>query len=1634
MKHAAQIVNDALEQGIILFVSDSRLKYKTDRGSIPPELLNEWKTHKQALIDFLNQLDADSTMNVPQLHATDRNGHSEPAPLSFAQQRLWFIDQFTEGSPQYNCTGDFRLRETLNFNAFSAAVHSLLERHEVLRTHFKVIDKEPRQITSTSYELPIAEHDLSGLNTREQKWLTQQLYKEESNKVFDLSADLMLRIRLIKLADNDHIILYTLHHIACDGWSMAIFFNELITLYRAYCTGNVNPLPPLPIQYADYAQWQRNWLQGNVLQQQLSYWQEQLSGIAPLHPLPLDNPRSAKQTFEGRLHTQTIEKTLTQAINSLCKKHEVTLFMFMETAFSVLLSRYSNEKDIVVGTVIAGRTHRNVEPLIGFFVNSLIIRTDLSGQPTFSELLKRNSRTILDAYAHQDLPFEMLVEKIRPERNLNYNPVFQIAFIVQNNQRDTSIEEDSSIAFDERPILNARLDLEVHIYEENGELSLHWVYNTDLFESATIDRLIANYSSLLSSIVTAMQRSAEAEPSIDEILFLDKAEQQILLDEWNAPHDHSQRGRCFHEMFEMQAKQNPNNTAIVFGDSAMSYQELNARSNQLAHYLIEQGVKPETLVGLCMPRSLQAVVALLGILKAGGAYMPLDPNYPKARLQYILEHSGTELILTEHHLQDELPLSQQQVILMDDDQVQSHLHGLSSENIQVRPELLTENSLAYVIYTSGSTGKPKGVMLEHKGWVSFTVSLAALFGVDVNSRGLQFTTWSFDVSIFELSMILAQGASLHLISEAQYHTPALLDDIIEKHQITHAVLPPVLLPHLAPEKWRSVSTLIVAGEAITPKVAVQWMQGRKFFNGYGPTETTVCVTIGQLTGEKVTIGKPLYNTVIRILDAKGNLAPIGAAGELCVGGIQLARGYLNAPEITARQFIQDPFSDNPTDRLYRTGDLVRWSSSGNLEFIGRIDSQVKIRGYRIELGEIESVLTAHDALSNAVIIANSHDDEDKKLIAYVCPTSDWLAENAAVFKGGSLERLTAASEDQDTQNAPQTHCADYPQMAAIRGELSETLESYLKEHLPDYMVPSVYIPLELLPLTPNKKVDKKALPAPNESDLRRQVYVAPRYPTEQQLCQIWQELLKLSQVGIHDNFFALGGHSLLAVQITTAIKETLADGFTVRQLFENPTIAQIAAIVSALENRGAAIDIPVQKSDNTPTLISHCQQLFWSLIQEKERESGFHMPVFLLLRGKLNRIALQKSLNTLLNRHESLRLKFHEENGQVFMQPTHNMTLDLPIIETFLTDTEREKLPVALKKIWVEKLRIPFDLYNGPLIRAFLVPVDDTGSVLILDMHHIISDGWSVNTIINELRNLYAAYSQGQEPNLPLPGLQYSDYADLLRKYHVTEAYQEQLRFWQQQLSDFTPEYDFPTDVNRDMAANGLLKMHDINISTSSMEAALQYCKTHQITPYMLFMALWHTCLFMYSGVPQIIVTSPNADRTHRNSHNTVGLFLNFLMVKSTINQEMTLRDIVKQVSRTVHTAQANSDVHAAAIVEAVGERARNAIFHLAFNYLDFPNDEEWSLTELTMEPITIDYSDMASTQPLGMLITKHQQGINYQIGYNSALYTTETIDYLAGLYATLLNAIVSGRENESISRFNDSFQSIVTASNDTGE
>lgn len=1031
-------------------------------------------------------------------------------PLSFTQQRLWFVNQLQPGTPAYNIAIAVQLKERLNVLAIADSINAIIQRHEILRTSFEVVDGEAVQKIAAAVSLTLPEVDLRHLPDAQRQVEAQRLTTEEAQLPFDLVQAPLLRAKLLHLTSEESTLLLTLHHIIADGWSIKIFVQELSTIYQAFSTGKPSPLTKLPIQYVDFADWQHRWLQGEVLEIHLTYWKQQLGGQIPMLELPTDRPRPPVQTFRGAQQKFVLSKTLSRQIEQLSQREGATLFMTLLAAFKTLLYRYTGQEDILVGSPIANRNRTELDSLIGCFINTLVLRTQLDENPSFKELLRRVRKAAIEAYVHQDLPFEKLVE-LQSSRDLSYNPLFQAMFVLQNPASELTwktVEVDSG---------TAKFDVFLSMMDTDSGLTGTLEYNTDLFNANTIARMLGHFQTLLESI------AANPERKISELPLLTFTERQTLLLEWNNTSVDYPTNVCIHQLFEQQVEKTPEAIALIFENQQLTYRQLNNRANKIAHYLQQLGVKPEVLVGICIERSIEMVVGLLAIVKAGGAYLPLDPAYPKERLAFMLADAQVPLLLTQQHLAQELPPHQAQVVCLDADG--QAIANESSENpvSGVKPE-----NLAYVIYTSGSTGKPKGVMNTHLGlcnrllWMQDTYQLTAADSV------LQKTPFSFDVSIWEFFWPLFTGARLVLVKPGGHQDSSYLVELIGKQQITTVHFVPSMLQAFLEEseleRCQSLKHVICSGEALPFELQERFFQrlDAELHNLYGPTEAAIDVTFWHCQPDSdrqlVPIGCPIANTQIYLLDRHLQPVPIGVPGELHIGGVGLARGYLNRPDLTNEKFIPNPFEAGK--HLYKTGDLARYRPNGNIEFLGRIDHQVKIRGFRIELGEIEAVLGQHPQVRETVVVARESLPSDRCLVAYMVPDSD---------------------------TAPLAH----------------ELRDYLKERLPEYMVPSAFVVLDALPLTPNGKVDRRALPTPDTSRPElAATYQAPQSDVEKTIAQIWRAVLNLDKVGIHDNFFDLGGHSLLILQINSKLRTVLHRDVSVVALFQHPTIYSLAQYLS----------------------------------------------------------------------------------------------------------------------------------------------------------------------------------------------------------------------------------------------------------------------------------------------------------------------------------------------------------------------------------------------------------------------------------------------------------------------------------------
>jgi amino acid adenylation domain-containing protein len=1059
-----------------------------------------------ALAERVEALRRDGAPQLPPIVPAPRTG---PVPLSFAQERLWFLQRL-EGGSFYNVPSALRLTGALDVPALERALGEVMRRHQALRTTFRETAGVAEQVIApfAGYSIPV--HDLTPLDGEAREAEVLRRVRDDAAEPFDLATGPLLRAALLRLAAGEHVLLLNLHHVVSDGWSMGVLFRELAALYGAYREGRPSPLPELAVQYADYAVWQRELLRGPVLERQLAWWTARLAGAPALLELPVDHPRPAMQSYRGTAERVELPRALLHRLEALGRGEGATLYMVLLAAFQLLLSRYGGSEDVVVGSPIAGRTRGETEGLIGFFVNTLVLRTDLSGDPGFRALLRRVRETTLGAYEHQELPFERLVEALQPERTLSHSPLFQAMFTL--NDVDAFGGGLPGVQTREIDREATRVKYELTLGLETNERGLCGMleYGTDLFERGTIVRMIGHLARLLEQVAEnpEVRRSA--------IRLLGGEERRQLLEEWGATEGDAPGGLLLHELFALQAARTPGAEALRFAGRAITYRALDEAANRLAHHLAARGVGPETVVGLFAERAPQTVAAILAILKAGGAYLPLDPAHPEGRLRGVLADAGVRVVVAPTGLPPGLPAG----LAADLVDLPAETAAIAARPAEAPAVRVEADGLAYVIFTSGSTGRPKGVLVTHRGVPNVIRQLIARFGLEGGGgRVLQFASFAFDAAVPEVFTALLSGGTLVLGTREELHAGPALATTLRRERIRVAILPPAVLAVLEPGELPALRTVVSAGEAVGPATVERWGAGRTFINAYGPTETTVgpACTPCRADGRTPPIGRPFANVRAYVLDAGGEPSPVGVPGELHVGGVGVARGYLGRPGQTAERFVPDPFSGHPGARLYRTGDRLRWRGpEGALEFVGRVDEQVKLRGFRIEPGEVERALCAHPGVVEARVVLHHDAAGEKRLVAYV-----------------------------------------------VGGAPADALRAHLRRSMPEYMVPSAFVALDALPLTAVGKLDRRALPAP-EYAAPAEDFVPPHTPAQQVLAEIWAEVLPVARVGVNDDFFDLGGHSLLIMRLLAGVHEAFGVELSIRAVFAEPTLGAMAAQVERL--------------------------------------------------------------------------------------------------------------------------------------------------------------------------------------------------------------------------------------------------------------------------------------------------------------------------------------------------------------------------------------------------------------------------------------------------------------------------------------
>ncbi|MHC5853144.1 amino acid adenylation domain-containing protein [Nostoc sp.] len=1478
-------------------------------------------------------------------------------PLSFAQQRLWFLDQLEGENCVYNVPFFWQINGFLNISALEQAITEIVQRHEVLRTSFCVVDESPIQVIHAHPQLTMQVRDWRQLTEENQLSKATQLATEELQQPFDLSNPPLLRVKLLQLSDQSYLLLLVIHHIVCDGWSMDIFRRELFSLYTAFCARKPSPLTELLLQYADFAHWQRQWLQGKVLETQLNYWQKQLAAVPPLLELPTDKTRPSVQSFRGRSEFLELNQDLTQKLKRLSQESGTTLFMTMLTAFTLLLSRYSGQEDIIVGSAIANRNRRETETLIGFFVNTLALRTNLQGNPTFLELLERVKQVTLDAYDHQDLPFEKLVDELGLERSLSHHPLFQVAFGLQNETQQQLEINGLTLTRFTWENTTTLFDLSLIFRETPQGLTGEWEYATDLFAAKTIQKMAEHFAVLIKEIVDNPQQK------INTLTLITEDERQQLQN-WNQTQTDYPLNQTLVELFETQVAKNPNNLALVFESQSLTYQQLNQKANQLAHYLIQNHqIQPDTLIGICVERSLEMIIGVLGILKAGGAYVPIDPNYPKERIEFMLEDSGISVLLTQSFLLNQLPLAKlkHQIICLDEE-------TFAEELIDNPHPQSTVDNLAYIIYTSGSTGRPKGVMIEHRAIVNLSLAWAETFQVKHHSRWLQFGSFSFDLSIGEIATALSAGACLYLANKETLLPSQTLVDLLCDRKISHFTLSPSALSVLPQASLPDLQAVIVGGEACSAELVAEWGAKRRFFNCYGPTESTVIASISSCkpNGKKPSIGQPLSNIRIYILDAHNQPLPPGIPGELCIAGVGLARGYLNRPDLTADKFIEVKLFAK-TERIYKTGDLARWNYDGNLEYLGRIDAQVKLRGFRVELGEIESLLLQHPLVKEAVVILDETDN-NPKLVAYLTATEK------SINLGGQLK-------------------------------------DYLKIRLPNYMVPSQIMVLDQLPLTPNGKLDRRALPAPDTATSTD--FEMPVTPTEELLATLWQTLLKAKSVGRRDNFFELGGHSLLATQLVARIRDTFKVEMAVRKVFEQSVLSELA---TEIDQAAGAMALPAiaPQPENAPKTLSFAQSRLWFLdqLEGTGTSATYNMSTALQLDGKLNIEALRASFDYLLDRHAILRTYFPALVGeaQVIVQNLEDIEV-LAIVNLRSLDPQTQA--ETGQQLANTHAQEPFDLNTGPLFKAKLLQLSEQKNVLLINMHHIISDGWSMGVFKREWEQAFAAFAAGYAPNLPPLPIQYSDYAAWQRSWLQGEILETQENYWKRQLGDAPRFLDLPTDHPRPAQQSYQGGREEYRLSHELTQKLKAISQQHGVSLFMTLLTAFSILLSRYSRQEDLCIGSAIANRTYSNTESLIGFFVNTLVLRSKIKPEQSFSELLQQTRQTCLDAYAHQDIPFEYLVEQL-QPERSLSHNPLFQVMMVLQNTQEAGKNVSLPGIDIQYLEQSlpfAKFDLTLDFCERGDQLHCMWEYATDLFEAETIQRMAGHFEILLEAIIQNSQ-----------------------
>ena len=1504
---AADLISRLAALDIRLYTAGERLRINAPKGTLDPALREQIANLKDEVLVHL-RCAADGPGACANI---SRIADDQPAPLSFAQERLWFLDQLQPESAVFNLCRAVRISGHLDLLALGSSLDELQRRHETLRTRFAVIDGAPRQIVRAAEKGALTPVDLQDVPEAQRETEAARLLFEAVRRPFDLTRGRLLRTRLLRLGDDRHILALVTHHLVVDAWSMGVLTGELWSLYEAFRSGKSPHLLKNPYRYRDYAVWQRRRCDES-LKPDLVYWKEQLADVAVLD-LPVDRPWPRVPSFRGGKVAIKLSEALTSSLNRVSQREGATLFMTLLAAFKILLYRWTGQDDLAVGAPAADRELPELEGIIGLFVSTLVLRTDLCGAPSFRELLSRVREVCLNAYAHRSVPFELLVRELSPGQAHRRHPLFQVMVVLQNTPSVPATPAGLILDSLDVDSESAQFDLSLYLRERKGRLIGYFEYATDLFDRATIERMAGHLHILLEGM------GADPDRSIATFPLVSVQEQKRSLIEWNDTAVSYPNDASIHELFEQQAARLPDAVALECEDRKITYRELNARANRLAYELRQLGVGAEGLVGVLAERSLETMIGILAILKAGGAYVPLDPHYPKERLRFMLADGGIRLLLTQRKFAGYLPDYSGATVLIDD-----LLRGAAGAAANLSRSAHGENA-AYVIYTSGSTGISKGVVALHSGALNRFAWMWKTYPFGADEKICQKTSLGFVDSVWEIFGALLQGVPTVLIPDAAAKDPRLLVELIAERRITRLVAVPSLLSEILercadlPRRLPYLKYCFSSGAALSRDLAEKFrktLPGCRLINLYGSSEVAgdvTCYEVGDADRHlPVPVGRPIANTQVYLLDPYLQPVPIGVRGELYVGGDSLARGYLHRPELTAEKFIANPFDPQTGSRLYRSGDLARYRADGNIEFLGRSDHQVKIRGCRVELGEVEAALRAHPAVRECLVTVQSADPE---------------LENP---------KLDLSREESTIQNLKLNDLLVAYVVSGSHPSSADELRSFLKANLPDYMMPSGFVFLERMPLLPNGKVDRRALALfSDRAEGRDLTMTEPRSEIEILIAGVWRQVLKLGTVGIHDNFFELGGHSLLAAEVAAKLRDAFGRPVTVRDLFDSPTIAALARAIEKRVQGELKEDLPpirrVPRKRRLP--LSFAQEPLFVFSQLFGGGDFLNMPYAYRLDGALNVTALRQAIQEIVRRHAMLRTGFLDSSSGPTQFVRRSVTIRLPLVDlTRLPESQRE---IQLEQVSKQDAVQSFDLEKPPLMRIKLLRCAEARHILLVTTHHMISDQWSMGVFRRELAALYDAFSRGLLSPLPELPVQFSDFAHWQRLLLKKGLFQRQISYWLNQLgAPFAP-----LDLRRGGKNKKPVRFHSsrrpIEINHQLFAAVKTFAREQSCTPFMVFVAALNILLHRHTGASDIRVGTLVANRGQPGTEGLIGYFVNAVVLRAHIQPRMSFADVIRQVRTSSVAALAHQDLPFEHL-EALLERKRGTtapLYQVMLNY-----------------------------------------------------------------------------------------------------